>query len=136
MKRNASSTAKIYKNNPKSLLAALFKLMKDPEIPPASQQPGGKYDSAYVYQYYKSHYWDGVSFSDDRLVRTPVLEPKLSKYFDNVLMQNPDTLVKEADKIILASSVNKETFKYYLSTLTDKYVNPTTWAGQGFRSSL
>jgi len=113
------------KNNPKSLLAALFKLMKDPEIPPASQQPGGKYDSAYVYQYYKSHYWDGVSFSDDRLVRTPVLEPKLSKYFDNVLMQNPDTLVKEADKIILASSVNKETFKYYLSTLTDKYVNPT-----------
>ena len=113
------------KNNPKSLLAALFKLMKDPEIPSASQQPGGKYDSAYVYQYYKSHYWDGVSFSDDRLVRTPVLEPKLSKYFDNVLMQNPDTLVKEADKIILASSVNKETFKYYLSTLTDKYVNPT-----------
>jgi len=113
------------KNNPKSLLAALFKLMKDPEIPPASQQPGGKYDSAYVYQYYKSHYWDGVSFSDDRLVRTPVLEPKLSKYFDNVLMQNPDTLVMEADKIILASSVNKETFKYYLSTLTDKYVNPT-----------
>ena len=113
------------RNNPKSLLAALFKLMKDPEIPPASQQPGGKYDSTYVYQYYKSHYWDGVSFSDDRLVRTPVLEPKLSKYFDNVLMQNPDTLVKEADKIILASSVNKETFKYYLSTLTDKYVNPT-----------
>jgi len=113
------------KNNPKSLLAALFKLMKDPEIPPASQQPGGKYDSAYAYQYYKSHYWDGVSFSDDRLVRTPVLEPKLSKYFDNVLMQNPDTLVMEADKIILASSVNKETFKYYLSTLTDKYVNPT-----------
>src|SRR4030095_9634347 len=37
----------------------------------------------------------------------------------------PDTLVKEADKIILASSVNKEAFKYYLSTLTDKYVNPT-----------
>lgn len=113
------------KNNPKSLLTALFRLMKDPEIPPVSQQPGGKYDSGYVYQYYKSHYWDGVSFSDDRLVRTPVLEPKLSKYFDNILIQNPDTLVKEADKIILASSVNKETFKYYLSTLTDKYVNPT-----------
>jgi protein-disulfide isomerase-like protein with CxxC motif len=113
------------RNNPKSLLTALFRIMKDPEVPTAVQQPGGKYDSNYVYNYYKAHYWDGVSFSDDRLMRTPVLEPKLNKYFDNILIQNPDTLIKEADKIIVASSVNKETFKYYLSTLTDKYVNPT-----------
>ena len=113
------------KNNPKSLLAALFRLLKEPEVPPAAQHPGGHYDSTYAYQYFKSHYWDGISFSDERLVRTPVLEPRLSKYFDNILIQHPDTLIKEADRIIQASSTNKETFKYYLSTLTDKYVNPT-----------
>lgn len=112
------------RKNPQSILSAFFRLLLEPDIPPTAKLPGGRYDSLLAYQYYKAHFWDGVSFSDERLVRTPLLEPKLNKYFDNVLVQNPDTLIREADRIITASSTNKETFKYYLATLTDKYVNP------------
>ena len=52
----------LQKNNPKLLLTAIFNLLKEPSIPPASEHPGGKYDSTFAYQYYKNHYWDGISF--------------------------------------------------------------------------
>jgi hypothetical protein len=113
------------KVHPEHLLTAIFNVLKDPVIPPANQHPGGKYDSVYAYQYYKSHYWDNVSFTDERLVRTPVFQPRLEKYFNDVLVQHPDSLKQAAGEIIDASRTSPEMFKFLLSTLTDKYVNPT-----------
>ena len=113
------------KAHPAHLLTAIFHILQEPKVPDAAQQPGGKYDSAFAYQYYKQHYWDGVSFTDERLVRTPVFEPKLQRYFNSVLQQQPDTLSKAANKILDASISNKEIFKFILSTLTEKYINPT-----------
>ena len=112
------------KAHPTNMLTAIFNVLQEPKVPDASKQPGGKYDSAFAYQYYKQHYWDGVSFTDERLVRTPVFEAKLQRYFGNVLVQNPDTLSKAANKILDISSGSKEMFKFLLSTLTEKYINP------------
>lgn len=109
---------------PRHLLSTIFNLLKDPEIPPAAKHPSGKYDSLYAYHYYKSHYWDGVSFTDDRLMRTPVLQPKFERYFNNILPQMSDSLIIYADRVLKASKPNKEMFKYFLSSLTDKYLNP------------
>ena len=114
----------LMKTHPDHLLTAIFNVLKEPVIPPANQHPGGKYDSAYAYQYYKTHFWDGVSFTDERLVRTPVLQPKLDRYFNSVLPQHPDSLKLAAGEILDASRSNPEMFKFLLSTLTDKYVNP------------
>lgn len=112
------------KAHPAHLLTAIFHILQEPKIPDAAGHPGGKYDSLFAYQYYKQHFWDGVSFTDERLVRTPVFEPKLQRYFSNVLQQHPDTLSKAANKILDASISNKEMFKFILSTLTEKYINP------------
>jgi hypothetical protein len=112
------------KAHPEHLLTAIFNVLKEPVVPPASQQPGGKYDSVFAYQYYKSHYWDDVSFTDERLIRTPVFQPRLDRYFNDVLPQYPDSLKLAAGQIIDASRTNPEMFKFILSTLTDKYVNP------------
>ena len=112
------------KAHPKHLLTAIFNVLKEPVIPPANQHPGGKYDSVFAYQYYKSHYWDDVSFTDERLIRTPVFQPRLDRYFNDVLPQHPDSLKLAAGEIIDASRTNPEMFKFILSTLTDKYVNP------------
>ncbi len=110
---------------PQHLLSAIFRVLREPAIPPAEKHPGGKYDSLYAYRYYKTHYWDGVSFTDERLIRTPVFQARLDKYFNEVLAQDsPDTLSKETEKILEASKTNKEMFKFLLSSLTDKYVNP------------
>jgi hypothetical protein len=113
------------KQHPEHMLSAIFRLLKEPVVPDASKHPGGKYDSAYAYQYFKSHYWDGISFADERLIRTPVFLPKLEKYFTEVLPQEPDSLIKAADEILNVAQRNKESFKVILSTLTDKYINPT-----------
>jgi thiol-disulfide isomerase/thioredoxin len=109
---------------PKHLLTAIFNLLKDPEIPSGDKHPGGKYDSLYAYHYYKSHFWDGVRFTDDRLIRTPVLQGKFDRYYDEILPQQSDSLIEYADKMLQASKPNDEMYKYVLSSLTDKYVNP------------
>ncbi|MBY0535756.1 MAG: DUF5106 domain-containing protein [Chitinophagaceae bacterium] len=114
----------IIKKNPQALLATLFKAMRDPVIPPADKHPGGKYDSVYAYNYYKSHFWDGISFYDERLIRTPFLENKLNRYFKELVVPAPDSLIKEVDRVVVYSRANDETFKYYMVYFVQKYINP------------
>ena len=114
----------INKKFPSSYLSALFKAMKDPEVPPVSKHPGGKYDSNYAYQYYKSHYWEGVNFDDERLVRTPFFEPKLERYYRDLVAPNPDSIIKEVDYMLLYSRTSKEMYKFLMVHFVQKYVNP------------
>jgi len=114
----------IEKKYGESLLATLFRALKDPVVPANDKQSPGKPDSLFAYHYYKSHYWDGVSFTDDRLIRTPFLEPKLDKYFKDLVPPDADSVEREADMMLLYSRVNKEMFKYLLIYFVQKYVNP------------
>jgi hypothetical protein len=109
---------------PGTLLATLFQALKEPEIPPASRQPGGKYDSVYAFHYFKDHYWDGLSFSDERLTRTPVFEPRLDKYFRELVPPQADSIEKEADRMLLEARVSKPMFQYLMVYFVQKYVNP------------
>lgn len=98
---------------PDAFLTLILKASKEPEIPtelPLNDE--GKPDSTYIYRYYKAHYFDGFDFSDERLLRTPIYASKIKKYFKQVLLQHPDTLIKEADLIIAKAKPNKETYKY------------------------
>jgi thiol-disulfide isomerase/thioredoxin len=113
----------IIKKYPDATLSFLLKLLQEPEIPPASQHPGGKYDSLYAYNYFKSHFWDGINFYDDRLVRTPVFENKLDKYFEQLVYPNPDSVNKEIDWMLGYASVNEENEKFLLMKFVNRYLN-------------
>lgn len=67
------------------------------EIPKASN---GRPDSLYNYVYYKTHFWDGVNFQDDGTMRTPFFSDRLKKYFNNVVIQNPDSMILEMDRMM------------------------------------
>lgn len=110
--------------NPGSLLTAIFEALKEPIIPEAKLHPGGRYDSAYAWYFYKTNYWNGVSFADERLLRTPVFEPKFDNYFKSIVYPVPDSIKQAADKIITVAEKNREMFKYILSKLIDRYINP------------
>jgi thiol-disulfide isomerase/thioredoxin len=112
------------KKYPTSLLATLFRALREPEIPPASRQPGGKYDSNFAYHYFKDHYWDGISFTDERLTRTPVFEPRLDKYYRDLVSPQADSIEKEANMMLLESRVSKPMFQYLMVYFVQKYVNP------------
>jgi thiol-disulfide isomerase/thioredoxin len=106
------------------MLGTLFTVMQEPEVPSAAQHPGGKYDSLYAYQYYKQHYWDGVQFSDARLVRTPVFEQKLDKYYKELVVPVPDSIIKEVDKMMSQAVREPEMYKYLLNYFVQQYINP------------
>ncbi|MBO9199500.1 MULTISPECIES: redoxin domain-containing protein [Niastella] len=110
--------------NSNSFLATLFQAMKEPVIPPGAKHPGGKYDSLYAYRYFKSHYWDGISFSDGRLVRTPFFESKLEKYYKELVAPAPDSIIQEVDHMLLYSRSNTEMFKFLMVHFVQKYINP------------
>jgi Domain of unknown function (DUF5106)/Thioredoxin-like len=111
--------------NPGSMLATLFKALKEPVVPPASKQPGGKYDSLLAYNYYKGHYWDGISFTDERLLRTPIFEPRLDKYYKTLVVPETDSIIKEVDAMLTKSGPDKEMYKYLLTYFVQQYINPT-----------
>jgi len=113
----------IMKKYPDATLSFLLKLLQEPEIPPASQHPGGKYDSVYAYHYFKSHFWDGINFYDDRLVRTPVFENKLDKYFEQLVYPNPDSVNKEIDWMLGYASINTDNEKFLLMKFVNRYLS-------------
>lgn len=112
----------IINHNPQSMLATLFKSIKEPEVP--NIFPKTKQDSISNYNFYKKHYWDNVSFNNDLIIRTPFFVPKVEKYFRDILVQAADTIIKEADHLLLLSRTNSEMYKFLLNWLTDEYLYP------------
>lgn len=112
----------IIKNQPNSMLAALFAAMKQPVLP--IEHPKTREDSVANYHYYKKHYWDGITFMDDRIIRTPFFLPKLETYFRETLVQAPDTIIREADYLLLLARNSEGMYKLMLNWLTDEYITP------------
>src|SRR6185503_14659381 len=103
-------------------MSKVFAIMKDPEVPKETPLlPDGSKDSTFAFRYYKSHYLDHVDFTDHRLVRTPVFHPKLKKYMQDLTLQIPDSVIKEADYVIELARPDSEMFKYVLWWLTYTY---------------
>ncbi len=112
----------IIKTQPTSMLAALLNAMKDPKV--LNNKPATHADSIQNYFYYKSHYWDGVTFMDDRIIRTPFFLPKLERFYRELIVPEPDSLIKEADYQLLLARSSPEMYKYLLNWLTDEYISP------------
>jgi thiol-disulfide isomerase/thioredoxin len=109
----------IIEKNPGSLLSVLLNAMKEPEVPKNSNPA----DSLFAYKYYKTHYWDGVNFYDDRLARTPFFEPKVDKYFDQLVYPSADSVIKEIDWMMAYAGINKEMEKFMLLKFVNRYLN-------------
>jgi thiol-disulfide isomerase/thioredoxin len=113
---------KIMEDYPKSFLSNFFHLLKEPAVPDSLLTlPDGTKDSAYPYRYYKTHYWDGINLTDDRLVRTPVYSKKLDSYFDQVISKEADSIMSEIDRLLAKMNENSDLFKFTLWHLTIKY---------------
>jgi thiol-disulfide isomerase/thioredoxin len=112
----------IIKTQPKSMMAALLNAMKDPVL--LNTKPITHNDSLQNYYYYKAHYWDGVTFMDDRIIRTPFFLPKLERYYAELVTPDADSIIKEADYQLLLARSSPEMFKFLLNWLTDEYISP------------
>ena len=102
--------------HPGTLLSTIFRAMKEPVVPPHNNA-----DSSFAYRYFKAHYWDEVDLESDRLVRTPILEGKLKKYFTQLVPAYPDSIIADCDALIARTRKSKEVFKFVLWWLTYNY---------------
>jgi thiol-disulfide isomerase/thioredoxin len=123
-KATSDYRAGLIRQHPTSFLATLFALMQEPSIPSTPKLANGRPDSLFAYRYYKTHYWDGVSFSDERLLFTPIFEPKLNDYFGRLVSPEVDSIKEEVNHMILYSRADKTMFKYFITTFTNNYANP------------
>ncbi len=112
----------IIRNQPKSMMAVLLNAMKEPRALGNRMQT--RADSLENYYYYKAHYWDGISFMDDRILRTPFFLPKFEKFYRELVVPQPDSIIKEADYQLLLARNSPEVYKFLLNWLTDEYINP------------
>lgn len=102
--------------DPQSLLSKVFGALSIPEVPEGIHylSDGKTIDSAFGYLYYKSHYWDGFDFSDDRLIHTPVYDSRLDEYFNKLVFPHEDSVIKESNIILSKTKNSPELFKYSL----------------------
>lgn len=96
-----------------------LKMEKEPkDVPKASN---GRPDSLFIYNYYKNHFWDGVNFQDDGILRTPFFADRVKKYFNNVIVQHPDTVSKEIDIMMGKTKQGSSMHKFLLAYFTPTY---------------
>ena len=110
---------------PNSLLAAIIKGMRNVEVPDfnisGSAQNKDSLRWEKRYQFYKDHYFDHVDLSDSRLVRTPILHRKIDHYFNNILVQKPDSIIPQVDRIVSKTQGSDESFQYVVRYLLNHY---------------
>ncbi|MBL0330003.1 MAG: redoxin domain-containing protein [Bacteroidetes bacterium] len=115
-----------YKNNfikahPTTFVSKIFRAMEEPIVPEAPILANGRKDSTFGYRYYKSHFFDNIDFSDDRLLRTPIFHNKIKQYLDKLTPQTPDSINISTDLIIEKGRANEEVFKYLVNWITYTY---------------
>jgi thiol-disulfide isomerase/thioredoxin len=121
------------KENASTFAVKLINASAEPEAPPAPKLANGRPDSVWVFNYFKSHFWDNYDFADERFVRSPLLQTKIDRYLKELTVQNPDSLIKEADYMVgkAISGKNKEVKAYTIWYITSQYEQPKVMGTDG-----
>jgi thiol-disulfide isomerase/thioredoxin len=98
------------------LLTTLVKALIPIEVPefrvPDTSQNPDSVRWVMNYNYNKDHFFDNISLTNESLLRTPILQSRLDAFFTNVVIQAPDSINKEIDKIIKKCSSNYKVFQF------------------------
>lgn len=121
------------KTNAGTFAVKLLKASAEPEVPTAPKLANGRPDSVWVFNYFKSHFWSDYDFADERFVRTPILQRKLDRYLKELTVQQPDSLIKEADFIVgkAQAGKSKEVKSYTIWYITSQYEQPKVMGTDG-----
>ena len=112
--------------NQSLFVSKLIKATFEPEIPPYKLPVKNAADSAALYKFqftfYKKHYFDNMDLNDDRFIRSPFLQRKLEKYFEDLVVQESDSISKDADAL-LAKIKQTDVRKYVIYKIASTYEN-------------
>ncbi len=115
----------IYKNYPDAFFTK-FKIAGQNPDWPEFRKPNGDLDTLRNLLHYREHFWDGVDFTDNRLLNTPVIFNKLRRYITELTPQQPDSIIKVADPLVARMLPYKEYFKFFVNWIGLNYENGKT----------
>ena len=105
----------VISRNKSNLLGILVRSMLPLEVPEFSVQAGTHNPDSVRwllrYNYNKNHFFDNIDLTDERILRTPILYARLEAFFKNVVIQSPDSINKEIDRLIPRCS-NPKVFQF------------------------
>jgi len=110
--------------HPNSMLALIMNATREPAVP-TTDSTGRTLSDRERWEYYMEHYFDYVRLDDDAIVRTPdmIFHQRVMNYLDrNLKNASAEIVCKYADMLIEKSRPSKETFKYLVHTITEKYL--------------
>ncbi len=139
-----------------SFFSIFLRATKDIRPPPELLAGTKREQDSIRYVYFKDHYFDNFDLSDIRLLHTPLYEPKVQTYINQVVPRHPDSLIVAVDRLMEKSRSRHEIFRYMLITLfnnfaeskimgmdkvyfhiAEKYYIPeATWSSQDFIEKL
>lgn len=132
-KRAQQQREQFFRDNATTFAVKLLKAAAEPEVPPAPKAANGRPDSVWVFNYFKHHFWDDFDFADERFVRTPFLQQKLDRYLKELTVQNADSLIKEADRVVgkALAGKNQDVKSYVIWYITSQYEQPKVMGTDG-----
>jgi peroxiredoxin len=112
---------KVYTENKGLFISSFVNAIRDPVIPDFDIPEDTHNRDSVLYftymSYVKEHYFDNIDLTDYRLIRTPFFLQKIETYFNNSLINIPDTVADAAIKVIEKSRSSDEMFRYMLPTV-------------------
>lgn len=128
--KKIQSEINTYKNNyiqsnPSNTLALLFRMSQPIDNflnKPSDEKLASKTDSI---AYLKKHFFDGIDFKDNRLLRNPFLENRIATYFNSFVPVTPEAVTTEIVQILnQTDQPNGDVFKYLSLHFVDLYAEP------------
>lgn len=110
----------LFDANPNSLFTAFKRAGQNPQLKEI-RMPNGMMDEEAQVMAFRNEFWDGVNFSDDRLLRTPVIFNKLKRYITELTPQNANAIKESADKLLSKVLDKPEFYKFFANWITLQY---------------
>ncbi|HEX2900097.1 MAG TPA: TlpA disulfide reductase family protein [Bacteroidia bacterium] len=112
---------KVIADNKGKFVSKLLYASLEPEVPVAPEGMSAEEAKMFQFRKYKSEYLKYVDFSDDRMLRTPIIQNKIKEYLNRLTVQHPDSIIMSVEDIMLKAQANKDVFKFCVITITNMW---------------
>lgn len=116
-------TKNLILNNPTLLVSKLLNMTTTPSVPSdvAPILENKKPNPAYWY-YFRQHFFDGIDFTDKRLLRSPYYTKRLEQFL-GYMSTNVDSVKKQLDFILEKTRTSPDFYRFSLQWLTAVFDN-------------
>ncbi|MBK7407042.1 MAG: redoxin domain-containing protein [Saprospirales bacterium] len=102
----------IFTQYPSSLFTKFKIAGQNPDPINVYKADGKTMDTSRQVYLYRTKFWEGVDFQDERLLRTPVIANKLKRYITELTPQNADSINAATKFLVDQLPLGSEYFKY------------------------